>query len=118
MGQVGQGDSESFLRYKSFHFFVSDNWKITSKLSFNLGIRWEYEQRYHDRDSLLSVFDERVGRVVYSQDGEIRNGIFDPDWNNVAPRIDWHTGHSGTRPSSAQRTGFSTIPSSTTTFSS
>ena len=86
-GDVGQGDSESFLRYKSFHFFVSDNWKITSKLSLSLGLRWEYEQRYHDRDSLLSVFDERVGRVLYSQDGEIRNGIFDPDWNNIAPRL-------------------------------
>ena len=84
---VGQGDSETFLRYKSFHFFITDDWKITSKLSLSLGIRWEYEQRYHDRDDGLNVFDVRVGRVLRARDGEVRNGIMDPDWNNVAARI-------------------------------
>ena len=84
---VGQGDSETYLRYKSFHFFLADDWKVTPKLSLSFGIRWEYEQRYHDRDNGLNVFDVRVGRVLRSRDGEVRNGILDPDWNNVAPRF-------------------------------
>ena len=87
IASVGQGDSETFLQYKSFHFFIADDWRITPKLSLSLGIRWEYEQRYHTKDNGLNVFDVRVGRVLLSRNGEVRDGIMDPDWNNVGPRI-------------------------------
>jgi hypothetical protein len=35
-------------RYKAFAPYVSDSWKVTSKLTLDLGLRWDYMQPYHE----------------------------------------------------------------------
>jgi hypothetical protein len=85
---------------KYYGFFVQDDWRITPKLTLNLGLRYEYEtprtERYnratrgfaYDAQSPLRVagLNLRGGLLYAGQDGQPR-GILNPDRNNFAPRI-------------------------------
>lgn len=45
-------------RYSNFSFFGEDNWKVTRKLSLNLGVRWDVYKPFHEqhnRDSYMSM---------------------------------------------------------------
>jgi hypothetical protein len=69
-------------------FFVNDDWKVTSKLTLNLGVRYDYETRMVARDNLYSRIDPANGALLVAG----RNGV-DSRLNlrsrklNFAPRL-------------------------------
>jgi outer membrane receptor protein involved in Fe transport len=83
------GDSSQDLRSNYYGLFLQDDWHVASTLTLNLGIRYEFQQTPYDTSSKTAYFDPdpSVENVVYSRDGKVRNGIVDPDYNNVAPRV-------------------------------
>jgi len=81
------GDSSQDLRSNYYGGFFQDDWHVGRNLTLNLGIRYEYQQTPYDTSSKTAWFDPSVQDVVYSRSGLVRNGIVNPDWNNVAPRI-------------------------------
>lgn len=80
--------------------YIQDDWKLTPRLTLNLGLRWDYEaprfERY-DRMVLGLDFDapspianqapglNLKGAVRFAGDG--RRGAFLPDRNNFQPRL-------------------------------
>ena len=44
------------LRTKYWGAYVADDWKVTPKLTLNLGLRWEYEGAPYERNNLQSNF--------------------------------------------------------------
>ena len=43
-------------RYKYYGAYINDDWKVTPKLTLNLGIRYEYETPAYERNNLQSNF--------------------------------------------------------------
>jgi hypothetical protein len=74
------------LRVNAFGAFVQDDYKMTSKLTWNIGLRWEYNGVPYEKYDRLSVYDF-AGNALH-QVGT--NGVERPykrDFTNFGPRI-------------------------------
>src|SRR5690606_28096794 len=47
-----------------FSFFIQDDWKATPKLTLNLGVRYDYNPPYHERDDAFFNFDSTTGQII------------------------------------------------------
>ena len=74
------GDAERHLYNEGVAGFLQDDWRITSRLTLNLGIRYELNTVVHERDGLMGNFDPTLG--VYQT-----NNPYHGDHNNFAPRV-------------------------------
>jgi hypothetical protein len=65
-----------FMRRKEYAPYVQDNWKVTPRLTLNLGLRYEFRTPLRDRNDLLMSFDFDRHAYVIGTDREtfIRRG--------------------------------------------
>jgi len=80
---------------KFYAFYANDEWKARRNLTFNLGVRWEYQTPWTDRFNQLAYFDPNVVEPLTKRKGLLRfvgrdgNSRYQsiPDKNNFAPRF-------------------------------
>jgi len=80
--------------------YVQDDWKIADDVTLNLGVRYEYQTPWIERDDQVTFFDTDAIDPLTGRKGLVRlvgrNGApryqTDPDRNNIAPRLGfaWH----------------------------
>ena len=78
------------LKYRQkMHFgYLQDDWKVNSKLTLNLGARYEYATPQWERDNRLGNFDPATNSLFFAQDGSVRDrSTIQPDRNNWGPRV-------------------------------
>jgi len=104
LGTVNSGnsffrDSLPGGRYKYYGWFIDDTYKMTPKLTMNIGLRYEIQSPSADPLGRLSYMDPSVpnpgagnlpGAYVFGGQGQGRQGwtrFFDTHYKNFAPRI-------------------------------
>jgi hypothetical protein len=71
------------------HFaYLQDDWKVSPKLTLNLGVRYEFATPQWEAENRISNFDPVTNSLVQATDGSIYDrALVKPDWNNWAPRV-------------------------------
>jgi hypothetical protein len=75
--------------------YAQDDWRITKKITFNVGLRYEFQAVPTEAKNLLGNFDPAVG---FEQVGKNISSIYKPDHRNFSPRfgVAWDVTGKGT----------------------
>jgi len=70
-------------------YYVQDDWKVNSRLSLNLGLRYDWITPALEANNAQSNFDPAGGgSLIFASDGSLQQrGLVNPDNNNFAPRV-------------------------------
>jgi len=80
----------------SYHFFMQDDWRLTRRLTLNLGLRYEFNTLYKSHRNELVGFRAGIQSTVFPKaplglafpgDPNIPDTIIPTDKNDFAPRI-------------------------------
>ncbi len=67
--------------------YVQDDFHFSSKLTLNIGLRWEYVTPRWERDNVLSNFDPSTNSIIQAKSGSIYDrALVNPDRKDFAPR--------------------------------
>jgi hypothetical protein len=87
--QIAQGSNlTTNLRQHVHALYVQDDWRASSKLTLNVGLRYEYATPVWERDNLWSNFNPVTNTLVRATSGSLfdRTGI-NPDRKDFGPRL-------------------------------
>ncbi len=74
-----------YNRWSDVSFYVQDDWKMSQKLTFSYGIRYEYNQPAYARDGNMFSFDPSSGSVIIPDEGARR--MFSPFFPTDVPIV-------------------------------
>ena len=93
---VGPPNFSRSNRYNEYALYAQDNYKVTSRLSLNFGIRWEYFGVQHNKNAALDsnivmgtgdIFHQIAGATVSPTPSNPNGGLWHKDFKDFSPRV-------------------------------
>lgn len=85
--QLGSNVVGNYRQHQHFAY-VQDDFRLTSKLTINVGVRYEFATPRWERDNVLSNFDPSTLTIIKAKNGSLLDRTrINPDRNNFAPRV-------------------------------
>jgi hypothetical protein len=76
------------LRQRLHFAYIQDDFKVSPKLTLNLGVRYEFSTPIYEAENRLSNYDPQSNSIIKATSGSLYNrGLVEPDYNNFGPRI-------------------------------
>jgi hypothetical protein len=77
----------NYRQHMNFWYRQND-YRVSRKLTVNLGMRWEYATPRWEKDNVLSNFDPETKTILKAKSGSVYDRtLVNPDRNNFAPRM-------------------------------
>ena len=91
-GSILVGDPTEYLRSHWFSGFAQDDWRLTPKITVNLGLRYQYQTPPTERSNYLGTFNPNVNpattpAVQQVGPGEPIASLYHPEHTDFSPRL-------------------------------
>lgn len=67
--------------------FIQDDWRVTSQLTLNLGLRWDVFTPYYEENNRLANYDPVTQRLVIPEEDGASRSTLETDMDNFGPRL-------------------------------
>lgn len=93
---IRYGNADKYFRGSLYSLFVNDDWRLRSKFSLNVGIRWDYATPVTELYGRMVNLDVSPGYGAVSAvlagesapySGDLPGSLVRPDRNNISPRL-------------------------------
>ena len=85
-GSILTGSPNVRITWTSTAGFVQDDWRITQRLTINLGLRYSYVSPMHEVNNQMGNFLPAVGMVQQGQPG-VGSTLWNPEYDDFSPRL-------------------------------
>ncbi len=76
------------LRQRMQFAYLQDDFKVSPKLTLNLGVRYEFATPEYERDNHMSTFNPATNSIVQATGGSLYDrALVHPQFKNWAPRV-------------------------------
>ncbi len=84
---IARLDNPQHLRAQSYSAYGQDTWRLRPSLTLTLGVRYEYTTPPYDTQNRANLYNTSTGGLTAVGTNGMPRGGFEPDRNNIAPRI-------------------------------
>jgi Carboxypeptidase regulatory-like domain/TonB dependent receptor/TonB-dependent Receptor Plug Domain len=84
-GRAARGDSRRETFQNSHALYIQDSFRVSPRLTLNLGLRYDYGGVIDEKQGRLSNFDPQRGLVLVGTNG--LDKLYNRDLNNFSPRL-------------------------------
>ena len=70
-----------------FNYYARDDWRITNKLTLNLGVHYEIDTPYHEADNYWVNFNPVTAKILIAGKNANSTAGWKTDYGSIAPRI-------------------------------
>jgi hypothetical protein len=90
---IAQGSNlATNLRQDVHSLYVQDDWRVTPKLTVNVGLRWEFATPVWERDNLWSNFNPATNTLVRATSGSLFDrALVNPNYKDSGRASAWRT---------------------------
>jgi hypothetical protein len=76
------------LRQYVHSLYFQDDYRVSAKLTLNVGLRWEFASPLYERDNNYSNFDPTTDTMIKATSGSLfQRALVHPDYKDYGPRL-------------------------------